>query len=39
VQISHGGALHPRWIANGRGLTYAKIGGGIAAVDLDFTGS
>jgi Tol biopolymer transport system component len=36
AQISHGGGLHPRWIADGRGMTYAKIGGGIAAVDLEF---
>jgi len=36
AQISHGGGIHPRWIANGRGLTFVKIGGGIAAVDLEF---
>jgi serine/threonine protein kinase/Tol biopolymer transport system component len=39
ARISHGGAIHPRWIANGRGLTFVKIGGGIAAVDLDFSAS
>jgi len=35
VPISQGGGMHPRWIRNGNGLTYAKIGGGIAAVDLE----
>jgi eukaryotic-like serine/threonine-protein kinase len=36
IQISTGTGIHPRWIANGRTLVFAKIGGGLAAVDLEF---
>jgi Tol biopolymer transport system component len=38
-QISHGGAAHPRWTAEGRELVYWVVPGGLSSVSLDFSGT